>query len=105
MICVLIKIVIVKKLLSFTPRQYMIEGSGVKSKLKKIFKGTKVAWDKFLKPALNLAAPAIGLAIGAKTKNAKAGQATTKILKSISGGKVLSLTDQNGSGLFLRVQK
>ena len=30
-------------MLSFTPRQYMLEGSGVKSKLKKIFKGTEAA--------------------------------------------------------------
>ena len=35
----------------------MLEGGSVKSKLKKIFKGTEKAWNKFLKPALNLASP------------------------------------------------
>ena len=43
--------------------------------------------------------------IGAKTKNPKLGQTTGNILKRISGGTVLSLTDQYGSGLFRRVQK
>ena len=45
------------------------------------------------------------MAVSAKTKNPKIGKATTNILKSISGGKVLSLTDQYSSGLFLRIQK
>ena len=58
-----------------------------------------------MKPALNFAAPVIGSMVGAKTKNAKLGQTTGNILKSISGGKVLSLTDQcMETGLFLRVQ-
>ena len=72
----------------------MLEGGSIKSKLKKIFKGTEKAWNSFLKPALNLAAPAIGMAVSANTKNPKVGQATTNILKSISGGKVLILTHQ-----------
>ena len=38
-----------------------------------------------------------------KTKNPKVGSATTNILKSISGGKVLSLTDMHGNGLRLKV--
>ena len=82
-----------------------MEGGSIKTKLKKIFKGTETAWNKFLKPALNFAAPVIGSMVGAKTKNAKLGQTTGNILKSISGGKVLSLTDMHGNGLFLRVQK
>ena len=41
--------------------------------------------------------------IGAKSKNQKVGQATTNILKSISGGKVISLTDMHGNGLRLKV--
>ena len=55
----------------------MLEGGSVKSKLKKIFKGGEKAWNSFLKPALNFAAPVIGAAVGAKTKNAKIGAATT----------------------------
>ena len=43
------------------------------------------------------------MAVSAKTKNPKIGQATTSILKSISGGKILSLTDMHGNGLRLEV--
>ena len=93
-----------QKIITFTPHQYMLEGGSIKSKLQKIFKGTQTAWNKFLKPAVNVAAPFIGMAVSAKTKNPKVGQATTNILKSISGGKILSLTDMHsGAGLRLRV--
>ena len=71
-----------QKQITFTPRQYMLEGGSVKSKFKKIFKGTEAAWNKFLKPALNFAAPVIGAAVAAKTKNPKLGQTTSNILKS-----------------------
>ena len=43
------------------------------------------------------------MAASAKTKNPKKGQATTNILKSISGGKILLLTDMHGHGLRLKV--
>ena len=68
-----------------------------------MFKGTQTAWNKFLQPAVNVAAPFIGMAVSAKTKNPKVGQATTNKLKSISGGKILSLTDMHGRGLRLKV--
>ena len=77
-----------QKQISFTPKQFQLEGSGFKNKMKKIFKGSQKAWDKFLKPAVNMSAPFIGMAVSAKTKNPKVGQATTNILKSISGGAV-----------------
>ena len=92
-----------QKIITFTPHQYMLEGGSIKSKLKSIFKGTEKMWNKFLKPAVNVAAPFIGMAVSAKTKNPKVGQATTNILKSISGGKILSLTDMHGNGLRLKV--
>ena len=92
-----------QKVITFTPHQYMLEGGSIKSKLQKIFKGTQSAWNKFLKPAINATAPFIGMAVSAKTKNPKVGQATTNILKSISGGKILSLTDMHGNGLRLNV--
>ena len=57
-----------QKIISFTPQQYMLEGGSIKSKLQKIFKGTQAAWNKFLKPAVNVAAPFIGMAVSAKTK-------------------------------------
>ena len=43
------------------------------------------------------------MAVSAKTKNLKVGQGTTNILKSISGGKILSFTNMHGNGLRLRV--
>ena len=92
-----------QKNITFTPHQYMLEGGSIKSKLQKIFRGRQTAWNKFLKPAVNVAAPFIGMAVSAKTKNSKVGQATTNILKSISGGKILSLTDIHGNGLRLKV--
>ena len=64
-----------QKQITFTPKQFQLEGGSIKSKLKAIFKGTKTTWDKFLKPALNIASPYIGMAVSAKTKNPKVGQA------------------------------
>ena len=92
-----------QKIITFTTHQYMLEDGSIKSKLQKMFKGTQTAWNKFLKPAVNVAAPFIGMAVGAKTKNPKVAAATTNILKSISGGRVLSLTDMHGNGLRLKV--
>ena len=43
------------------------------------------------------------MAVGAQTKNPKIGQATGNILKSLTGGKILSLTDMHGNGLRLKV--
>ena len=77
-----------QKIHTFTPHEYMLEGGSIKSKLQKIFKGTQTAWNKFLKPAVNVAAQFIGKAVSAKTENLKVGQATTNILKSLSGGKI-----------------
>ena len=48
-------------------------------------------WNKFLKPAVNVAAPFIGMAVGAKTKSPKVAQATAKILKSIWGPGFISM--------------
>ena len=81
----------------------MLEGGSINSKLQKIFRGTQTAWNKFLKPAIIATALFIGMAVSAKTKNPKIGQATTNILKSISGGKISSLTDMHGNGLRLKV--
>ena len=83
-----------------------MEGSGFKSFMKKVFKGSKTAWNRFLKPAVNAAALVIGMAVAAKSKIPKAGQATAQILKSISGGKILTLRgNYNGGGLYLRQHK
>ena len=92
-----------QKIITFTPHQYMLEGGSIKSKLQKIFRGTKKAWDSFIKPCLKMATPLISAAIAAKTKNPQSAQVTNTILKSLTGGKILSLTDMHGRGLRLRV--
>ena len=65
--------------------------------------GSQTAWNKFLKPAANVATPFIGMSVSAKTKNPKIRQETTNRLKSISGGKILSLTNMHGNGLRTKV--
>ena len=92
-----------QKIITFTPHQYKLEGGSIKIKLQKIFRGSKMAWNKFLKPTINTLAPVIGMAVGAKSKNKQVGAATTNILKSLTGGKILSLTDIHGNGLRLKV--
>ena len=41
-----------QKQITFSTRQFQLEGSGFKKTMKTIFKGSQTAWDKFLKPAL-----------------------------------------------------
>ena len=92
-----------QKQITFAPNQFQLEGGSIKSKLKSIFRGTKSAWDKFIKPGLKIATPLISAAVAAKTKNPQSAQVTNSILKSLTGGKVLSLTDMHGNGLRLKV--
>ena len=91
------------KQITFTPRHFQLEGGSIKSKLQKSFKGTQTALNKFFKPAINVGAPFIGMVVGAKTRNPKVCQPTTKILKSINGGKILGFTDMHGNVMRLRV--
>ena len=84
-----------------TPKQFQLEGGSIK-KLQKILKRTQTAWNNFSKPAGNVAAPFIGMAVSAKTKNQNVGQTTTNILKSRSGGKIFSFTGMHGNGLRLK---
>ena len=92
-----------EKQITFTPKQYMLERNCFLKTHKKFFKGSQTAWNNFLKPAINVAAPFIGMAVEAKTKNPKVAQATTNILKNMSGGKILSLADLHGNGSSLKV--
>ena len=93
-----------QKQTTLTPKQFQLEGAGFRNTLKKLFKGSQTASNKFLKPAVKVAAPFIGMAVGDKTKNPKVAQATTNILKSISGGEISSLTNMHSSaGIRLRV--
>ena len=92
-----------QKQFTFTPKLVQLEGGSRKDKLQKLFKVSQTAWNIILKAAINVTAPFIGMAVSAKTKTQKVGQATTNILKSISGGKISSLTDMHGHGLRLKV--
>ena len=93
-----------RKIITFTPHQYMLEGGSIKSKLQKIFRGTQTAWNKFIKAGLKMATPLISAAVAAKRKNPQLAQVANTILKSLTGGKILSLTDMHsGAGLRLRV--
>ena len=58
-----------QKLVTFTPNQFMLEGGSIKSKLRKIFRGTKKTWDSFFRPGLKRSTPLVSAAIAAKTKN------------------------------------
>ena len=92
-----------QKQITFSPNQFQLEGVGLKNTMKKIFRGSQTALSKFLKPTINTLAPVIGMAVGAKSKNAKVGAATTNLMKSLTVGKILSLTDMHGRGLRLKV--
>ena len=89
--------------ITFTSHQYMLEGGSIKGKLQKIFRATKKAWDSFIKPCLKMATPLISAAVAAKTKNPQSAQVTSNILKSLTGGKILSLIDMHGRGLRLKL--
>ena len=92
-----------QKQITFTPQQFQLEGGSIKSKLQKIFRGTQTAWNKFIKPGLKMAKPLISDATAPKMKNPQSAQVTKSILKTLTGGKILSLTDMHGNGLRLKV--
>ena len=71
--------------------------------MKKFFKGSQTAWNKFLKPALKIATHNISAGVAMKTRNPQSAQVTRKILKSLTVGKILSLTDIHGNGPCLKV--
>ena len=41
-----------QKQLTFSPKQFQLEGGSIKSKLQKIFNETQTAWNKFIKSGL-----------------------------------------------------
>ena len=74
-----------------------------RKKVQKCFRGTQTAWNKIIKPGLKIASPNISEAVAAETKNPQSAQIRSKILKSLPGGKILSLTNVHGHGLRLKV--
>ena len=103
MIYVLNQNVKVKNKLLFPPHQFQLEGSGFENTMKKVQKGSQNLWDSFDRPGPKFATPMMSSAFAAKTKNPQAAQATTNILETFSGDKILSLTDRHGIGLRLKV--
>ena len=81
----------------------MLEGGSIKYKLQKPFRVTKKAWDSFIRPGLKMATPLISAAVAAKTRNPQSAQITINVLKSLTSGKVLGLTDMRGCGLRIKV--
>ena len=92
-----------QKLITFTPRQFQLEGNRIKSTIKIFFEGTEKLWNTFFKPGLKIASPIVSAGVRAKTKTPQAGQVTSIILKSLTGGKLLSLTVMQGHGLRLKL--
>ena len=92
-----------QKMITFTPNQFQLEGGSIKSKIQKVFRGTQTAWNKFIKPGLKMATPLISADVAAKTKNPQLAQVTNSILKTLTRGRILSLTDMNGRGLRIKV--
>ena len=70
--------------------------------MKKIFKKTEEVWNNFTKPGLNITTPFIPAVVAAKTKNPPSAEITIHILQSLTGGKILSLTDLHGNVLRLK---
>ena len=89
---------------TLTARHFELKSEWFESKLQKILKGTQITWYKFLKPAVNISDRFFGVAVGPQTKNPQVSQCTTKILKSVSGGKLMSPTDMHCNGLVLKVK-
>ena len=50
-----------------------------------------------------MATPLISAAVAAKTNNPQSAQVTKSLLKSLTGGIILSLSDMHGRGLRLKV--
>ena len=92
-----------QKQITFTPKEFQLEVGSNKSKLQKIFRGTKKVWDNFIKSGLKTASPMISTAIAAKTKNPQSVQITNNKLKTLTSVKILGLTDTYGRGLRLKV--
>ena len=92
-----------QKQMTFTPKQFHLEGNGFKNTMKNIFSGPEKMWKNFNKSGLEKATPIISAGVAAKTQNPQSAQITSNFLKSLTGGKILSLTDMHGRGLILKV--
>ena len=64
-----------------------IQGLGLEN-LQKIFKGNQTSVNEFVKPAVNVAVPFFGMAVGAKTKKTQVAPATEKFWNQFQTVKV-----------------
>ena len=64
--------------------------------------GSGKIWFNFIRPGLEMAGPNFSAAVAAKTKNKQEAQTYSNILKSISGGKVVSSLGMHGVGQEMR---
>ena len=86
-----------QKQITFSPNHFQLEGAGSKNYYeKKIFEGSQTAWNRFLRPALKIATPNISTGVAMKTRYPQSAQVTSNKLKSLTGGKILSLTVMHG---------
>ena len=92
-----------QKQITFTPKQFQLEGAGFKKNHEKIFKGNEKMWNNFIKPAFIIATPINSTGAAAQTKNLQSAQITSNIQKSKTVDKILSLTDMHAGGLRLKV--
>ena len=57
-----------QKQITFSPKQFQLEGGSIESQQKSIFKGTEKVWDSFIKPGLRMASTLISAADDARQK-------------------------------------
>ena len=79
------------------------EGSGFEKTIENFFKGTEELWNNFFKPGLIIVTPNISAGLAAKTNNPQSSEGTSNISVSLTGGRVLNLTDLHGNGLRLKL--
>ena len=91
-----------QKQITFTARKIYLQGNGLKNTMKKIFKEFEKMWNNFKKPGLKVTTPNLSTGVAMKTTYPKSAQITSIILKSMTVGKILGLTDMNGKGLILK---
>ena len=89
---------------TFTPRQFQLDGSGFRNTMKIIFEGNEKIWNIFIKPGLKIATPIISAGVAAKTKEPQSAEIASNILKSLTYGKILSLTDMYANRLRVKVK-
>ena len=92
-----------QKQITFTPKQFQLEGNGFENTMKNIFGEAEKSWNIFIKPRLKIATPIISAGVGTKTNHSQSVQNTSNISKLMTVGKILSLTDMHGHNLRLKL--